>query len=66
MTSIESSFNDGESDEHSTAVSSTLTRARRVGDREGTCRVPVPACNNLLSYDTLLCVFCMLRVLGHY
>ena len=35
MTSIESSFNDGESDEHSTAVPSTLTRARRVSDREG-------------------------------
>ena len=37
MTScIESCFNDGESDEHSsTAVPSTLTRARRVSDREG-------------------------------
>ena len=35
MTNIESSFNDGESDEHSTAVPSTLTRARRVSDREG-------------------------------
>ena len=35
MTSFESSFNDGESDEHSTAVPSTLTRARRVSDREG-------------------------------
>ena len=36
MTSIESSFNDGESDEHSTAVPSTsLTRARRVSDKEG-------------------------------
>ena len=35
MTSIESSFNDGENDEHSTAVPSTLTRARRVSDREG-------------------------------
>ena len=35
LTSIESSFNDGESDEHSTAVPSTLTRARRVSDREG-------------------------------